>query len=124
VDSYALTGARVTLDFSRLYGIEQIDLSGTGNNSVRLTLDMVLKQGGQANWLQSHGWEGLGNTDAQQLVITGDVGDTVQLSGLSASGKSVAHAGHVYQLYEGTSVSQGYVQLLVDQNLAVSTMVL
>uniref|UniRef100_UPI0038B6B380 beta strand repeat-containing protein n=1 Tax=Limnohabitans sp. TaxID=1907725 RepID=UPI0038B6B380 len=124
VDSYALTGAGVTLDFSRLYGIEQIDLSGTGNNSVRLTLDMVLKQGGQANWLQSHGWEGLGNTNAQQLVITGDVGDTVQLSGLSTSGKSVAHAGHVYQLYEGTSVSQGYVQLLVDQNLAVSTMVL
>ena len=124
VDSYALTGAGVALDFSRLYGMEQIDLSGTGDNSVRLTLDMVLKQGGQANWLQSHGWEGLGNTDAQQLVITGDVGDTVQLSGLSASGKSVAHAGHVYQLYEGTSVSQGYLQLLVDQNLAVSTMVL
>jgi hypothetical protein len=125
IDGYSLTGSGVALDFSQLYGIEKLDLTGTGNNAVKLTLDMVLAQGSQSDWLQSLGWEGLGSsTGVQQLVVTGDAGDSVQLAGLTASGQSVAHDGRVYQVYQGENSAQAHVQLLVDQQLSVSATVL
>jgi hypothetical protein len=57
-------------------------------------------------------------------VVTGDAGDSVQLAGLTASGQSVAHDGHVYQVYQGENSAQAHVQLLVDQQLSVSATVL
>ncbi len=85
-DTIALSGTGLTLDLtqvanqaasnttgsSRINSVEVIDITGSGNNMLKLQLWDVLDMG-SANTFQA--------TGRQQLMVKGDAGDTVDLNG-------------------------------------------
>ncbi len=114
VDTLALDGSGVTLDFTlpgadRVEGIERIDLSGSGNNSVALSIRDVLILSESSN----------------QLFVTGDAGDSVNSvgQGWAKYGATVtATDGHSYDSYTlgGAAYTQGMANLLIDQLLLMA----
>ncbi|WP_232441061.1 Ig-like domain-containing protein, partial [Burkholderia ubonensis] len=76
-DLLKLTGSGQTLDLSNLQGklasIEAIDLTGTGANTLKLSLGDVLEQGGQGLFIKN---------DTTQMLVRGGEGDKVELSDL------------------------------------------
>jgi hypothetical protein len=122
IDTLQLTGAEQVLDLTSLFdnqlalrSIEVVDLTGTGNNTLRLSMRDVLEMGSSNVF----------NVDASatdtrvQLMITGDSGDVVQLTDLGSwtqQSGSFSDAGATYNVY-----NNGNAQLLIDQNMVPST---
>ena len=81
IDTLKLTGADQVLDFSTLNGkvtsVEVIDITGTGDNTLKLSLGDVLEQGGKDLFIAD------GKT---QMMVKGNAGDTVELSDLMPDG--------------------------------------
>ncbi|WP_156122306.1 beta strand repeat-containing protein [Aureimonas altamirensis] len=117
VDTLTLDGAGLTLDLtqvsnasaslpngsSRITSVERVDLTGTGNNTLKLSLNDVLDMS-EANLFAT--------TGRHQLMVTGDAGDTVQLGGLSSWTKSgtVDYAGGTYDAWNhNTALGTVYV---------------
>lgn len=139
-DTIAVAGTGVTLDLtlianqgqsadgshSRIASIEKIDLTGSGNNTVKLSIADVLDMSGMNQFNNATGWadgsynlaDGTTTTEARhQVVITGDAGDAVNLSGGASwtNAGTVTNAGHTYNVYtHNTSAGE----LLIDQLLA------
>ncbi|SHI48019.1 FG-GAP repeat-containing protein [Aureimonas altamirensis DSM 21988] len=106
IDTLTLDGAGLTLDLtqvsnasaslpngsSRITSVERVDLTGTGNNTLKLSLNDVLDMS-EANLFAT--------TGRHQLMVTGDAGDTVQLAGTSSWTKSgtVDYAGGTYDAW-------------------------
>ncbi|WP_172825937.1 Ig-like domain-containing protein [Pseudomonas sp. URMO17WK12:I11] len=120
VDSLRLLGANQVLDLSavkgRLSSIEVIDLTGTGDNTVKLALGDVLELGNHRAFISD---------DCVQLAVKGNVGDKVLLSDLLPNGMdvgdwealgSVTSAGVVYEVYQHTGLD---AELLVQQGVMV-----
>ncbi|KVP42713.1 hypothetical protein WJ87_32935 [Burkholderia ubonensis] len=63
----------------KLSSIEVIDLTGTGNNTLKLSLDDVLANGAVDLFHDSA-------TDTVQMMVKGDAGDVVDLEGLLGGG--------------------------------------
>ncbi|MBY4746219.1 Ig-like domain-containing protein [Burkholderia cepacia] len=123
IDTLKLTGANELLDVSKLIhvggsnklsSIEIIDITGTGDNVLKLSMRDVLELG----------HENLFRTDGHtQMMVKGNAGDRVELSGMSglddghwANQGMVAVDGMAYVVYENTALN---VELLVQS--AVST---
>ncbi|WP_196487799.1 Ig-like domain-containing protein [Burkholderia cepacia] len=123
IDTLKLTGANELLDLSKLIhvdgssklsSIEIIDITGTGDNVLKLSMRDVLELG----------HENLFRTDGHtQMMVKGNAGDRVELSGMSglddghwANQGMVAVDGMAYVVYENTALN---VELLVQS--AVST---
>jgi hypothetical protein len=136
VDTLRLEGEGLVLDLtqvpnvgegnSRIESIERIDLTGSGNNTLQLSLADVLDMTGM-NWLNSSTVAGLGVTRGSenlaalearhQLIIDGDAGDVLAFAGaLNAVGESIEMNGHTYGLYTS---STGQAQLWIDQQVTV-----
>ncbi len=106
VDTLTLDGAGLTLDLtqvsnasaslpngsSRITSVERVDLTGSGNNTVKLSINDVLDMS-EANLFAANG--------RHQLMVSGDAGDAVQLAGLSSWTKSgtVDYAGGTYDAW-------------------------
>nr|WP_285292760.1 FG-GAP-like repeat-containing protein [Aureimonas altamirensis] len=106
VDTLTLDGASLTLDLtqvsnasaslpngsSRITSVERVDLTGSGNNTVKLSINDVLDMS-EANLFAANG--------RHQLMVSGDAGDAVQLAGLSSWTKSgtVDYAGGTYDAW-------------------------
>ena len=106
IDTLTLDGAGLTLDLtqvsnasaslpngsSRITSVERVDLTGTGNNTLKLSLNDVLDMS-EANLFAT--------TGRHQLMVTGDAGDTVQLAGASSWTKSgtLDYAGGSYDAW-------------------------
>jgi hypothetical protein len=85
IDTIALSGGGLTLDLtqfanqsasntngsSRIHSIEAIDLTGTGNNTLKLKLNDVLDM---------TGFNTFAATGRHQLLVKGDAGDTLDLA--------------------------------------------
>ena len=84
LDTLKLTGAEQTLDLSktvvRLMSIEVFDITGTGDNTLKLSLGDVLDLGGKDLFIAD------GRT---QVMVKGDAGDKVDLSDLLPDGGDV-----------------------------------
>ncbi|MFT9639731.1 hypothetical protein ACMZ49_20735, partial [Alcaligenes phenolicus] len=123
-DTLKLTGAGQTLDISKLLNvgghdkitsIEIIDITGTGNNTLKLSMRDVLELGHE-NVFRNDGHT--------QLMVNGNAGDRVELSGMPgltsgggwANKGLIALNGQAYTLYENAAL---HVELLVQS--AVST---
>ncbi|WP_175831708.1 Ig-like domain-containing protein [Burkholderia cepacia] len=123
VDTLKLTGSGQTLDVSKLLNvnghdklssIEIIDITGTGNNVLKLSMRDVLELG----------HEDVFRTDGHtQMMVKGNAGDRVELSGMSGLDDGhwtnqgmAAVDGMAYIVYENTALN---VELLVQS--AVST---
>jgi hypothetical protein len=124
IDTLKLDGAGITLDLAAInepviQNIDIVDLTGSGNNSVTLTLTDVL-QLGQANTFNGGtGAAGLGAAVIkQQLMIAGNAGDVVTLSDLASwtAAGTTTYSGQTYTIYNhGTAAGQ----LLIDTDVVV-----
>ena len=83
-DTLQLTGADQVLDLSKLAGklssVEVIDITGTGDNTLKLSLGDVLEQGGKDLFVAD---------GKSQMMVKGNAGDTVELSDLLPDGTDV-----------------------------------
>ncbi|MBP5078467.1 Ig-like domain repeat protein, partial [Pseudomonas chlororaphis] len=121
VDTLVLSGADQMLDFSLLSGkidsMEVLDITGTGNNALKLSLGDVLDQG----------VKDLFHTDGNaQMMVRGDSGDTVTLDdilpngitpGEWASSGTVDVGGVTYTSYQYSTLD---AELLVQQGVTVN----
>ncbi|CRL51644.1 Ig-like domain-containing protein [Pseudomonas sp. URMO17WK12:I11] len=120
VDALNLLGTDQVLDLSavvgRLSSIEVIDLTGTGNNTVKVSLGDVLELGNHRAFTSD---------DTAQLAVKGNTGDVVLLSDLLPNGMDVGDwealgpltaSGIVYEVYQHTVLD---AQLLVQDGVMV-----
>jgi hypothetical protein len=121
LDTIVLSGSGLTLDLtqianqaasnpdggSRIDSVEIINLTGTGDNALKLKATDVLDMG-SANLFQT--------TGRQQLLVKGNAGDTVDLAdGTGTTGWTQATANATidstpYQVWNHTSLATVYVQ--------------
>jgi hypothetical protein len=121
IDTLRLDGASITLDLSAIssaaiQGMEKVDLTGTGNNILKLSLQDMLQNFDNSNVFNSSNTGGLAAlVSKNQLMVDGDVGDKVILTDLAnwtVSGTNATANGHTYVVYNHNTSAQ---QLLVDQ---------
>jgi hypothetical protein len=118
VDTLKLTGKDQVLDLTKLgqkiESIEVIDLTGSGNNTLNLSLSDVLQQGGTSLFTDD------GHT---QMMVKGNAGDKVNLDDLLvdgtdpgnwASAGNVTVGGVVYEVYRHDALD---AELLVQQGV-------
>ncbi|QQX57082.1 Ig-like domain-containing protein [Pseudomonas chlororaphis] len=117
LDTLKLTGSDQILDLNaigeKLTSIEIIDLTGTGDNSLNLSLENVLNLG-EVNLFHDN--------EMVQMMVKGDAGDVVNLNGLvdtADSGKWVEQGGlaigdTTYQIYQHSTLA---AELLVQQGM-------
>ncbi len=123
IDTLKLIGANEVLDLTalnngiteKITGIEILDITGTGNNTLKLSMKDVLNLGHEDLFIQD------GHT---QLLVKGDVGDRVVLSGMSGlesgswSNKGLAAIdGYAYNVYENAALN---VELIVQHAITTT----
>ena len=117
------------LDFSAISGpaiqnIEKIDLTGSGNNTLKLSLIDMLQSFDNSNVFDSNTTSGLTATVSKnQLMVDGDTGDNVVLTGFAnwTTGTNVvATFGGVTHTYVAYNHNTSAQQLLIDQLVTVS----
>ena len=127
LDTIALSGSGLTLDLtrianqaagdpetgSRLSSIERIDLSGSGNNQLTLSVADVRDLGGMNLYNSGNGWTGLAaSVGKHQLRVDGDAGDLVTGTGLWVPRGTAGFDGKTYAVYDSLD---GTAQLLINQ---------
>jgi hypothetical protein len=127
IDTFQLAGAGILLDLSLVRGpalqnIEKIDLTGSGNNTLKLSLTDMLQGFDDSNvFNSSNTTSGLAaKVTRNQLMVDGDTGDKVVLTDLAswtAAGTNVVANGETYVVYNHNTSAQ---QLLIDQGILVS----
>ena len=127
IDTFQLDGGGILLDLSLVSGpalqnIEKIDLTGSGNNTLKLSLADMLQGFDDSNvFNSSNTTSGLAaKVTRNQLLVDGDTGDKVVLTDLAswtAAGTNVVANGETYVVYNHNTSAQ---QLLIDQGILVS----
>ncbi len=120
-DTLALTGTGQILDLSAITGklesIEIIDITGTGNNTLNLSLGDVLEQGATSLFTAD---------ETVQMMIKGNVGDVVNLDDLMPDGTdpgdwavagTTTVAGVTYNVYQHSTLD---AQLLVQDGVTTN----
>jgi hypothetical protein len=118
IDTLKLTGKNQVLDLThlgdKLESVEVIDITGTGNNTLNLSLSDVLEQGAASLFTDD---------DHVQMMVKGNSGDRVNLDDLLADGTDpgnwansgqVTVGGVVYEVYRHDSLD---AELLVQQGV-------
>lgn len=117
VDTLRLKGGGLEVDLRALgvemSGIEIVDLTGNGDNMLRLSLEDVLSNGGADLFYDS----GAGTS---QMMIKGDEGDSVELRGLAGENGwsgigSVTVGGTIYNVYQYGSLD---AEVLIQQGVS------
>ena len=121
IDVLKLTGADQMLDLtelgSKVSSVEVIDITGTGDNTLKLSLADVLEQGAMDLFHTT-------SQHAVQMMVKGDDGDVVELSDLIGSldvgdwaiQSQYTSGGVVYEVYQHSGMD---VELLVQQGVTV-----
>ena len=125
-----MDGTGLDFDLSRLRrsaleGIERIDITGSGNNTLRLQLSDVLNFGDNNLWNAGNtagfSGEALPAIEARrQLRIEGNTGDQVNLSNLgnwALAGNDMVDGNTSYDVWNHTSAN---AQLLIDIRVIVA----
>ena len=129
VDQLAVTGSNQMLDLTaindlRITSIEKVDLTGTGNNTLKFNLSDILAINSTVNVFNNtngfaSGTYDLGATVVRsQLIVDGNAGDTLNTNGALASLNNVGnvtHQGVLYDVYHNATT----IELLVNKNLTV-----
>ena len=121
IDTLELTGQNQVLDLTnlgqKLESIEVIDLTGTGNNTLRLSLSDVLENGGTSLFT---------NDGKVQMMVKGNAGDQVILNDLLTNGTDPGNwansgqvnvSGVVYDVYRHDTLA---AELLVQQGVTTT----
>jgi hypothetical protein len=111
--------------FSRVESIERIDLTGIGNNTLKIAVSDVLDMAGMnlfnddVNLDIANRWSGLGSiVQKHQVVVDGNAGDEVIAIDWVRAAGAVSNNGQTYNIYNPIS-PEIYAQLLVDNDLTV-----
>ena len=132
IDTLAVTGTGQTLDLTlindlRITNIEKVDLTGSGNNTLKLNLTDVLAISPTVNVFNNTNGFAAGTHDLgaigvrNQLIVDGNVGDTFNTNGALASLTNVGnvtHQGLSYNVFQNAA-GVNAIELLVNQNLTV-----
>ncbi len=112
-----IDGAEQLIDFSALAqqvtGMQKLDITGTGNNLLKLDLTALLHQGEQSLFIAD---------DSRQFMLEGDAGDRLHISleqfnsGWQSQSATVEIGGQNWRLL--TNLSQNY-ELLVNSDVEV-----
>ena len=137
IDTIKLDGSGITFDLtaianqgttspaggSRIASIEKIDITGTGDNTLQVSIHDVLDMSEINLFNSNNGWTGLNaNVDKHQLLVIGNGGDVVNLvsdstfGGWTDSGADATYSGHDYHVYNATAANT-HAQILVDTNI-------
>jgi hypothetical protein len=137
IDTIKLDGSGITFDLtaianqgatspdggSRIASIEKIDITGTGDNVLKVSIHDVLDMSEMNLFNSNNGWTGLdANVDKHQLLVVGNSGDVVNLAsdstfgGWTDSGANATYSGHDYHVYNATAANT-HAQILVDTNI-------
>jgi hypothetical protein len=128
IDTIRFDGSGLTLDLTLINdavisSVERIDLTGSGNNTLKLNLDDVLASGSENVFNSTNttsGLETLPANNTKQVRIEGDTGDKVILadflSGWTVSATPVEADSQIYVAYNHNSSA---AQLLIDQQILV-----
>lgn len=122
-DTLALDGAGITLDLTTLRdafvkGIEKIDLTGSGNNTLKLNLTDVLNLHDPEESAFNEFEALTGKVGKQQMMVDGNSGDALQLVGSWLNnGPDVQDGTRTYSVYNYAGAG---VQLLVDKQVTVT----
>ncbi|MGC4008029.1 MAG: NAD(P)-binding domain-containing protein [Pseudomonas sp.] len=126
LDTLKLTGANQVLDLTRLTGdsdaakissIEKFDITGTGNNTLKISLNDVLHLG-ETDMFRKDG--------KVQVMVDGDAGDKVQLANLHDHGTAPGSwqsagtttiGGATYQVYSYSNLD---AEVLIKQAVSAS----
>ncbi|MBA5249935.1 MAG: hypothetical protein FE834_10490 [Gammaproteobacteria bacterium] len=117
-DTVKLDGSGLTLDLtrianSRFTGIEKIDLTGSGNNTLKLELSDLIDSFGANNLL----------ADNRLLKVLGNRGDTVEMAsaGFVKSDKGGSEGAVTYDIYTNPSYAHfgAGATMWIDVNLTV-----
>ena len=119
LDVLRLDGSGITLDLTAithadLRSVEHFDITGSGNNTLRLSMRDVFDLGSNNSFDVNNA-----ATDTRvQLMITGDAGDAVQLTDLGSwtAGSTYSYGGETYRIYNA-----GNLQLLIDTAIVPTT---
>ena len=109
-----LLGADMHLDLSSVVAVHSnvtaMDLTGTGANTVKLSLADVLSVATDASIANG----------VHKLTLTGDANDTVELdlSQWANTGTTVTEGDHTYAVYNASSAAAA--QLLIDQHMVLA----
>jgi hypothetical protein len=144
IDTLRLDGENILLDLtvianqggsspssaSRIESIERIDITGSGDNILTVGLSDVLDMAGMNSFNNANGWAdgsydlaagGANGADPErshQLVIDGDAGDVVNLTGVDwANVGTVTHESETYDVYNS---ALGHAQVLVAADVTVN----
>jgi hypothetical protein len=127
IDTLKLTGTGQVLDLSTLAGVnskaalqsvEVIDLTGTGNNTLKLSINDVLNLGAVNAFPGAPGASGM-----VQMKVDGNAGDVVELKDLVGSNEpgawtqesgNVTIGSHSYKVFTYAPL---HAQLLIDANV-------
>ncbi|GER09893.1 Ig-like domain-containing protein [Variovorax boronicumulans] len=120
-DTLKLTGSNQTLDLTALAGkvssVEIIDLTGSGNNTLKLSLADVMENGAMNQFMEN---------GRVQMVVKGNAGDAVTLSDVLPNGTdagdwvkqaNISVWGVVYEVYQHSGFK---ADLLVQQGVTVT----
>ncbi|MCW2336749.1 hypothetical protein M2337_000982 [Sphingobium sp. B2D3A] len=122
-DTLALDGAGITLDFTTVRdafvkGIEKIDITGSGNNTLKMNLTDVLNLHDPEESAFNEFEALTGKVGKQQLMVDGNSGDILQLVGSwKDSGTDVQSGALSYSVY---NYAGSAVQLLVNNQVSVT----
>jgi hypothetical protein len=126
IDTLQLDGEGIWLDLSAIsraaiQGIEKVDLTGDGNNTLKLNLADMLQHFDDSNvFNSSNTTSGLAaKVTRNQLMVDGDAGDQVVLTDLSNWTKSVTEVQAFGELYDAYNHNTSAQQLLIDKNVTV-----
>ncbi|WP_310271910.1 Ig-like domain-containing protein, partial [Pseudomonas sp. 3296] len=101
----------------RVTSIERIDLTGSGDNTLKLSVNDVLGVSDTDRFTAAKGWAGItASAGTHQMLIDGNAGDTVVSTGWTNSGQLLSGGGHTYVVYNA-SVGADMAQLLIDINV-------
>lgn len=136
IDTLRLDGSGINLNLatianpsagaSRVAAVERIDLTGSGANTLTLSLADVLDLGGMNVFTNGNGWAdgsydlangGTTTETRHQLVIDGNAGDVVVGSGWGASVGTVLSNGITYDVYHQGSHAQLFLAHAVTATL-------
>jgi hypothetical protein len=130
IDTLRLDGAGILLDLSTISGpalqnIEKIDLTGSGDNTLKLSLTDMLQGFDDSNvFNSSNTTSGLAaKVTRNQLMVDGNTGDKLHLTDLAnwtVSGTDAVANGQTYKVYNHNTSA---AQLLVDADISVSSTV-
>ena len=124
-------GGSTSGSHSRLESVELIDLTGSGNNTVKLNLRDVLDMAEMNSFNNATGWvdgsynlatggaDGSNPERRHQLVITGNAGDSITLSDAAdwTNDGMVVHSGQTFSVFNHRDAA---AQLLVYSTLNLS----